>query len=45
MDGEVIGVNITKVPYTDGLGISVPIDAISKSLEKFTTKGYNFPFK
>lgn len=45
IDGEVIGVNIMKVAAADGLGFSVPIDAVTKIIEHFKTKGYNFHFK
>lgn len=39
VDGEVIGVNIMKVLAADGLGFSVPIDAVSKIIEHFKTNG------
>lgn len=39
IDGEVIGVNIMKVAAADGLGFSVPIDAVTKIIEHFKTKG------
>lgn len=34
-----------KVLAADGLGFSVPIDAVSKIIEHFKTNGYMFHFK
>ncbi|XP_038717477.1 putative protease Do-like 14 isoform X2 [Tripterygium wilfordii] len=39
IDGEVVGINVIEVLAANGLGFSVPIDAVSKIIEHFNKNG------